>query len=54
MRDKKFLHLKRGQIISSDKTLPEFHLGIILLIAFIPILIIGYFTKSSNLSLKLK
>lgn len=45
---------KWGTIISPDKTLPEFHLGLILLIAFIPILIIGYFTSASNLVLKLK
>jgi hypothetical protein len=45
---------KWGIMFSPDKTLPEFHLGIVFLIAFIPILIIGYFTKSSNLSVKLK
>ena len=36
---------KWGQIISPDKTLPEFHLGIVLLIGLIPIILIGYFRK---------
>ena len=53
--NKKIPHSEKwGTIISPDKTLPEFHLGLILLVAFIPILVIRYFTRSSVLGLKLK
>jgi hypothetical protein len=38
---------KWGTIISPDKTLPEFHLGMILFFAFVPIALIGYFRKIS-------
>lgn len=35
-----------GNLISPDKTLPEFHLGIVLLLGIIPIIAISYFRKN--------
>ena len=37
---------KWATMISPDKTLPEFHLGIVLLIGIIPIIIMSYFRKN--------
>lgn len=37
---------KWGTIISLDKTLPEFHLGIVLLLSIIPVIVISYFRKN--------
>jgi len=35
-----------GNLVSPDKTLPEFHLGIVLLLSIIPVIIISYFRKN--------
>ena len=37
-----------GNLISPDKTLPEFNLGIVLLLSIIPIVFISYFRKNTN------
>ena len=36
---------KWGEVISLDKTVPEFHLGIILLVSLLPIVTIQYYRK---------